>query len=166
MQRLCDSSHPPPGQCKKDRLTPSTKIKSNVPKMATMTQLFNQSIQKTKRQRLRHNMPKAEKILWERIRRRQIANCQFRRQYSVDRFVLDFYSPEIKLAIEVDGPTHGLPGAKEYDAMRQTLIESAGISFLRVTNRQVYHQLDRILTVLEKRIQDIRTRQAQPLKRN
>ena len=147
---------PVPEQCKNDRIQPSASIEAIAPPK-TMTQLFNQSRQKWKRQKLRHQMPKAEQILWARIRRRQIANCKFRRQYSVDRFVLDFYAPEIKLAIEVDGPTHRLPGAKEYDTMRQTFIESAGISFFRVTNYQVYNQIDRILLDLERRIHFIRS---------
>jgi very-short-patch-repair endonuclease len=71
-----------------------------------MTKIFNKSSEKLKRQQLRNNLTPAELILWSRLRGKQIYNCKFRRQYSIDYFVIDFYAPEIKLAIEVDGESH------------------------------------------------------------
>jgi very-short-patch-repair endonuclease len=68
-----------------------------------MTNIFNRTDEKDKRRKLRNNMTNAEKLLWERIRRRQIRNKRFLRQFSVGKYVIDFYCPEIKLAIEVDG---------------------------------------------------------------
>ncbi|MEG3907749.1 DUF559 domain-containing protein [Microcoleus sp. w2-18bC1] len=84
-----------------------------------MTKLYNKTSEKLKRQRLRREMTKAEKRLWDKIKNRQLENCKFRRQYSVAEFVIDFYSPEIKLALEVDGDSHFQEGAVEYDAERQ-----------------------------------------------
>ncbi|NEP16346.1 MAG: DUF559 domain-containing protein [Leptolyngbya sp. SIO4C1] len=116
-----------------------------------MTEIFNKHCEKAKRQRLRNQMPKAEIILWSRLRRRQIAGVKFRRQYSVDRFVLDFYCPALKLAIEVDGPTHDGAAAQAYDQRRQQFIEGFGLQFLRFTNRQVYQDLDAVVeTILSK----------------
>ena len=60
--------------------------------------------------------------------------CKFRRQYSVDNFVIDFYCPELKLAIEVDGEVHELPGRKILDKKRQKHIEMFEIRFLRISN--------------------------------
>jgi very-short-patch-repair endonuclease len=71
-----------------------------------MTKLFNKTTEKLKRQKLRRNITKAEAIIWQKLRCKQIETCKFRNQYSVDRFILDFYSPEIKLAIEIDGESH------------------------------------------------------------
>ena len=102
-----------------------------------MTEVFNKISEKEKRRRLRNNMPKAETLLWNRIRRKQIANTKFRRQYSVGHFVLDFYSPELKLAIEVDGPTHQGAEAQQRDRDRQSFIETFGIQFLRITNQDI-----------------------------
>ncbi len=82
------------------------------------------------------------------LRCKQLENCKFRNQYSVDRFVLDFYSPEIKLTIEIDGESHFQKGAAQYDQERQIFIESAGIQFLRFTNRDVYENLNGVLETI------------------
>ncbi|MEL6319257.1 MAG: endonuclease domain-containing protein [Cyanobacteria bacterium J06626_14] len=117
-----------------------------------MTRIFNRRSDKAKRQRLRNNMPRAEIILWSRLRLRQVAGVKFRRQYGVERFVLDFYCPALKLAIEVDGPTHLSPEAQAYDQRRQQFIEELGIRFLRFTNQEVYQNLDGVLTVIHQKI--------------
>ncbi|MEG4323580.1 MULTISPECIES: endonuclease domain-containing protein [unclassified Microcoleus] len=122
-----------------------------------MTKLYNKTSEKLKRQRLRREMTKAEKRLWEKIKSRQLENCKFRRQYSVAEFVIDFYSPEIKLALEVDGDSHFEEGAVEYDVARQEFIESARINFLRFTNDDVYHNLDGVLDAIVDGIKSLRT---------
>ena len=116
-----------------------------------MTKIYNKNSQKLNRQNLRRQMPKAEVVLWNRLRRRQIAGVKFRRQYSVARFVLDFYCPELKLAIEIDGPTHYSAEAKDYDRFRQRSIEGLDIQFLRFTNRDIYQNIDSVIrTILQK----------------
>jgi very-short-patch-repair endonuclease len=121
-----------------------------------MTQLFNKTTEKLKRRQLRSNMTKAEAIIWQKLRCKQLENCKFRNQYSVDRFVLDFYSPEIKLAIEIDGESHFQEGAAHYDNDRQIFIESAGINFLRFTNNQVYENLNGVLEIIARKIRELR----------
>ena len=116
--------------------------------MGSMRKIYNQSSQKLKRQNLRRQMPRAEVILWNKLRRRQIAGVKFRRQYRVDRFVLDFYCPQLKLAIEIDGPTHQSAEARDYDQFRQRIIEGLDIQFLRFTNRDVYQNIDGVLDTI------------------
>ena len=67
---------------------------------------------------------------------------RFLRQYSVDQYVLDFYCPKLKLAIEIDGDSHFMQGAQEQDKARQQHIEAFGIHFLRFTNEDVYKNID------------------------
>lgn len=117
-----------------------------------MTKIYNKSFQKLNRQNLRRQIPQAEIILWSRLRRRQIAGIKFRRQYSVNRFVLDFYCPQLKLAIEVDGPTHQGTDAQNYDQLRQLSIEGLDIQFLRFTNREVYQNIDGVLDTIYQKI--------------
>ena len=64
-------------------------------------------------------MPKAEVILWEKLSRKQMHGYKFRRQYGVDQYILDFYCPRLKLAIEIDGDSHFVTGAEDYDKERQ-----------------------------------------------
>ena len=107
-----------------------------------MTRIFNRSSDKEKRQRLRRESPLAEQRLWLRLRNRQLLGYRFRRQYGVGPYVLDFYCPELELAIEVDGDSHFQAGAGEYDGERQRYIESLGIRVLRFSNREVFERLD------------------------
>ena len=105
-----------------------------------MTQIFNRSSDTEKRRRLRRESPLAEQRLWLRLRNRQLMGYRFRRQYGIGPYVLDFYCPELKLAIEVDGDSHFEAG--EYDRERQRYIESLGIRVLRFTKREVFARLD------------------------
>lgn len=121
-----------------------------------MTELYNRTSEKEKRQFLRNNMTPAEQKLWLQLKGKQLENCKFRRQYSVAQFVIDFYSPEIKLAIEVDGDSHFQEGAREYDYKRQQFIESARITFLRFTNDDVYNNTSVVCEIIREKIQYLR----------
>jgi very-short-patch-repair endonuclease len=121
-----------------------------------MTELYNKSSEKLKRQTLRNNMPPAEKLIWARLRGRQVENCKFRRQYSIAEFVVDFYVPELKLAIEIDGHSHFGEQAQTYDAERQAFLESKGTYFLRFTNQQVYEELDGVIEAIARRVIQLR----------
>jgi len=120
-----------------------------------MTQNFNKQSEKEKRRMLRNNMTNAEKILWERIRRRQIDNKRFLRQYSVNKYVLDFYCPEIKLAIEVGGETHTSKEEIEYDRIRQNEVEQFGIKFLRFKNNEIFDKIEEVIIKIRKEILEI-----------
>jgi very-short-patch-repair endonuclease len=106
-----------------------------------MGKIFNRKDQSDKRRLLRNNMTKAETLLWQHLKNKQIHGCKFRRQFSIAEFVVDNYSPEIKLAIEVDGVTHLSIDEIEYDKRRQYEIENAGITFLRFTNSEIFENI-------------------------
>lgn len=110
-----------------------------------MTKIYNKSTEKQKRSNLRNQMSWAEAILWSKLRRRQIAGFKFRRQYSVGPHVLDFFCPDAKLAIEIDGNSHFQENAAEYDGKRQAAIEQLGIRFLRFTNQEIHKNLFEVL---------------------
>ncbi len=97
-----------------------------------MTKVFNRTSEKLKRKILRDNMPKAEIVLWAKLKGKGLCGYKFRRQYSVREFIIDFYCPELKLAIEIDGNSHFVEGAETRDRERQQIIESYGIKFLRL----------------------------------
>lgn len=94
-------------------------------------------------------MPKAEIVLWSRLKNRQINNRKFRRQHSIGKYVVDFYCPECELVIEVDGDSHySGADAKNRDIVRQKDIESLGLKFLRFTNLEIYNNLSAVLDTI------------------
>jgi very-short-patch-repair endonuclease len=120
-----------------------------------MTRLYNKSAERNKRRSLRSNMPKSEALVWARLCDRQVEGYKFRRQYSVGVFVVDFYCPELKLAVEIDGPSHQRDGGAEYDSERQLFLEGKGINVLRVTNAQVYQDLNAAIELIIAAIGDL-----------
>ncbi len=103
-------------------------------------------------------MPNAEVMLWSRLKGRQLLGCKFRRQYSVGSFVIDFFSVEIKLGIELDRESHFQVGAPEYDQKRQKFIEAFGIRIVRVLNTDIYDNLDGVLEMIGREIVQRRAR--------
>ena len=101
-----------------------------------MTKHYNKKSEQEKRRSLRKNMTYCEKIVWSNLRKRQLG-YRFLRQYSVDHFVIDFYCPEIKLAIEVDGESHNNPEQREYDIKRQKYLEEFNIKFVRIKDEDL-----------------------------
>lgn len=116
---------------------------------ATMTVVFNRYSEKWKRRYLRDHMTHAEIALWTELKSKRLG-VKFRRQYGVEAFVLDFYCPEKKLAIEVDGISHDSEETRIYDRERQEHIEKYGITFLRFTDQQVFDHIEQVLNTIEK----------------
>lgn len=124
-----------------------------------MTRLYNRTTDKAKRQRLRNNATEAEKVLWLYLRKRQANGYKFRRQYSIGAFVIDFFCPRLKLAIEVDGGIHLKEDVKAYDKERERIIRSVGIEFLRFTNKQITHRLSKTLKIIKAKIKSLQGNQ-------
>ncbi|MGD0036693.1 MAG: endonuclease domain-containing protein [Bacteroidota bacterium] len=123
-----------------------------------MTEAFNKEELKARRRSLRKNMPKAEVLLWCKLKNKQILGERFLRQYSVDQYVLDFYCPKLKLAIEIDGDSHFILGAEEQDKARQEHIEAFGIRFLRFTNEDVCRNVDGVCQNVYIAVDELRKR--------
>lgn len=125
-----------------------------------MTRAFNKKSIQLNRRLLRFNQTLAEKTVWLFIRRRQIENTRFLRQYSVDKFIIDFYSPEVKLGIEIDGDSH--LGNEEQDKHRQAYIEQYNIKIIRFTNEQVFGNMDKVLRTITEEIRNRKLNPTQP----
>ena len=102
------------------------------------------------RSHLRANMPAPEILLWQKIRSKALG-VKFRRQFSIQNFVLDFYSPEWKLAIEIDGESHFVDAAAAAkDKIRDIELGKLGIKVLRFTNRDVMDNLEGVIAEIIK----------------
>jgi very-short-patch-repair endonuclease len=107
---------------------------------------FGATVQtKSKASELRKSMTIAEKILWQKLRNRQINGLKFRRQHPVDIFILDFYCHERKLAIEVDGGIHNQETQKEWDENRTHELNEFGIFVLRFSNEEVIDHTEMVV---------------------
>lgn len=81
--------------------------------------------------KLRLNMTFSEVLLWNEIKNGQMKGYDFDRQRPIGNYIVDFYSKDIALALEVDGITHEDENVKINDAIRQRELESFNVSFLR-----------------------------------
>ena len=97
------------------------------------------------RRKLRSHMTPAEAKLWTKLSRKQLEGRKFRRQHSVGGYILDFYCPTEKLAIELDGQAHDSAIAAEYDQERTQFLQIFGIEVLRFENHSVFEHPDWVL---------------------
>ena len=105
------------------------------------------------RRQLRQAGEAAEAVLWTAIKGRSINGFKFRRQFSIGPYILDFYCPETKLGIELDGAGHQtLDGAKYDDARTSYLLREQGIHIIRFENRDLYYNLEGVIKEIEKEL--------------
>jgi very-short-patch-repair endonuclease len=107
-----------------------------------MTEHFNKQDYLQRRRDLRNGASVPERILWSKLKGKQILGLKFRRQYGIGSFVVDFYCVEIRLVIELDGSSHASEAVWEYDQERQKYIESLGLRVIRLTNQELSASAD------------------------
>ena len=105
------------------------------------------------RKTLRNNLTPAEATLWKHIKNKQIYNIQWRRQFSVGPYILDFYCPKAKLAIELDGKEHYTIEGDKYDCGRDIFISSKGIKILRYENKEIWESIEQVIEEINKELQ-------------
>ncbi|MBF0566577.1 MAG: DUF559 domain-containing protein [Nitrospirae bacterium] len=105
----------------------------------------NKKSLKTFRKELRNNLTPAEAKLWTYLQNRQLDGRKFRRQHSVDNYILDFYCPFERLAIELDGEVHNNETRAVYDYERDLFLQYYGVKVLRFENKVVFESLDYLL---------------------
>jgi adenine-specific DNA-methyltransferase len=114
--------------------------------------LRNDSLLKQRRRLLRRNLTEAEKTFWLHVRNRQLHGMKFFRQYSIGPYILDFYCPAAKLAVELDGGQHNQYDSQEYDTIRSEYLKAQGIEVIRFWNHEVLIDTESVLTKLSERI--------------
>lgn len=98
---------------------------------------------------LRKEMTTAEKILWNKLRRKKIKGLRFRRQHQISRFVVDFYCHEKRFVIELDGEVHNSNESKEKDQSRAEALKSFGLRVIRFKNEEVISELYKVIKTIE-----------------
>jgi very-short-patch-repair endonuclease len=104
---------------------------------------------KARARSLRSSQTSAEAKLWQALRNRKLARWKFRRQHPIDRYVVDFVTIEGKLIVEVDGVTHSEASDLARDRARSDVLEACGFLVVRVSNTDVYDNLEAVLEMIE-----------------
>jgi very-short-patch-repair endonuclease len=98
---------------------------------------------------LRQNMTFAEALLWNELKQKKMLGYDFDRQRPIGDFIVDFYCKDLMLAVEVDGITHFSEEAIEEDEVRQSKLESLGVTFLRFDDELVRKDLANVVSEIE-----------------
>lgn len=113
---------------------------------------YNENLkEKVLANRYSHNLP--EVLLWNQLKR-DVLGVDFHRQKPVGNFIIDLFCPELLLAIEIDGSSHDSDEAIQKDKVRQQILESYGINFLRFSVDSVKHNMDGVLSEIRSYIEN------------
>jgi very-short-patch-repair endonuclease len=100
---------------------------------------------------MRRDPTEPEKRLWRNLSNRQLGGHKFRRQTTIEPFIVDFLCPAKALIVEVDGETH----VAEEDARRDAALAAGGYTTIRFTNDDVMSHMDGVLTVILQKIEGL-----------
>jgi very-short-patch-repair endonuclease len=110
-----------------------------------MTHLHNTYELKQKRRNLRKCGTAAEAVLWKYLKRRQLSGKKFRRQFSIGPYIVDFYCPECRLIVELDGQPHLRRSQAQYDERRTEYFMKLRMTVIRFENRELYLSVEAVL---------------------
>jgi len=109
-----------------------------------MKQIHNRKELLSFRKDLRNNLTPAEAKLWNSLKSSKLGK-KFRRQHSVGQYIIDFYCPAERLAVELDGADHFSDAEIEHDKIRDAYLQTLNIRVLRFENYLVFEDLNRVL---------------------
>lgn len=116
----------------------------------THSQIHNRKELEARRKNLRKKLTAAEATLWSLLRDKQLDGRKFRRQHSVNRYILDFYCPSEGLAIELDGENHFTEKGMRYDEKRTYYLESVKVRVIRFENEEVFQSPEGVLAEIRR----------------
>jgi very-short-patch-repair endonuclease len=101
---------------------------------------------------LRENMTLHEKLLWDRLKQKQVCGLRIRRQHPIDFFIADFYCHEARLVVKIDGEIH--ENQKKYDDGRSAEMEKYYIKVIRFKNSEVLNNIEGVISKIEDEIRN------------
>jgi very-short-patch-repair endonuclease len=110
-----------------------------------MTNIHNYKYLEELRKELCKNSTSAEATLWKQLQKSQLNGRKFRRQHSIENFIVDFYCPKEKLIIELDGAYHLGFAQQNYDLERTKRLETLVFKLIRFENKLVFENLPYVL---------------------
>ena len=113
-----------------------------------MDSFHNLPHKKDDRRNLRNNLTSAEATLWKSLKSSQLAGRKFRRQHSVGAYILDFYCPEERIPVELDGASHYTATGNLHDTARTAYLNTLGIQVIRFENNLIWSDLASVLQTI------------------
>ena len=113
---------------------------------------FNTSSTKDNRKNLRREATPQEVILWSRLRNNRVFPVKFRRQHGIGPYIVDFYCPEKRLVVEIDGSQHFQDDAIMYDEKRTEFLKMQKCAVLRFTNTDINTNIVGVLEVIMEKL--------------
>jgi very-short-patch-repair endonuclease len=127
---------------------------------------FNRTAEKTNRARnLRRAVTHVEARLWRKLRGGQLDGLSFRRQHCAGPYIIDFYCPQLRLAIELDGGQHSEGPQRARDRRRTIWLQERGVTELRFWNNDVTENLYGVLEHIKSAAEELRARGMTPTRR-
>ena len=117
--------------------------------MAKDNVIFNRRSKKDTRRKLRKSGTAPEAVLWTHLQRKQILGKLFRRQVGIGRYIVDFYCPENRLVVELDGDAHFSTTIEGYESERTQFFNGLGLTIVRFENRDLLENLDGVLEAIK-----------------
>jgi very-short-patch-repair endonuclease len=102
--------------------------------------------------------------VWQKLRNRQLG-VDFRRQHPAGDYVLDFYAPALRLAVELDGGQHAHGATIANDQSRMRWLEERGVTMLRFWNSDVLQNLSGVLEVVAAKVAELQSSEMTPTRR-
>ena len=117
--------------------------------------MYNDWIYKERRRELRRKETEAETALWQNLRNRRFSGLKFFRQYSFGPYIIDFYCPKLRLAVELDGSQHLGPANMEYDIERTRFLNDKRVVVLRFWNDEVFKKRENVLLRVAQAVENV-----------
>ena len=121
-----------------------------------MNNLYNKDLKLYSRTLRSESVSRAEKQLWLSVLKSNKIGVKFNRQRPIDHFIVDFFSKELGLIIEIDGNSHD--NNAKYDRYRQDRLIALGFTLLRFQEGEVLNQIDQVAGKINHAVHCLRTR--------
>jgi len=121
-----------------------------------MNSHYNPELKKYANELRNESVSRAEKYLWKAVLRKKQLDVAFKRQRPVDRFIVDFFSAEIGLIIEIDGNSHSTKGS--YDRYRQERLEKLGYTIIRIKEGEVLNRYPEVEAKIVRAIEILKSK--------
>ena len=115
-----------------------------------------------RRKKLRNDSTPAEIFLWKHLKQKQLNGRKFRRQHSIGNYIVDFYCPEERLVVELDGEPHFDKETKKYDKARTLYLNGLNIKVIRFENLEILHALENVLNKISSEFYNNKNKKSPP----